>query len=231
MSAPPDMAAPQSMADRHARTLARLTELSLALAEDLQAAALAAEAPPEKANLAEAFHKVARATRQTIALEAKLARDAERAAAARRAADREARAGALQTRKAQVRAAVERQVFTQLQWREAEVWMADFDERLETEVLDDPFLDEPLEAQIDRLAAELGLKGEVVCDYVPRRLRRRLDSALDLDPPIDWREVDEEAAWDDEDDPDDPPDDAPDDDWPANGRLAPPMDLPSWETG
>ena len=67
--------------ERHGRVLARLTELGLALAERARAQALAAmdgEAPPV-AELGLTFHRISRSVRQSIALEAKLVRDAARA--------------------------------------------------------------------------------------------------------------------------------------------------------
>jgi hypothetical protein len=68
MSIPPDMA------ERHARVLARLTELGLALAERTFEAAEAAETPAERIEAVKAFHTISRSVRQSVALEAKLAR-------------------------------------------------------------------------------------------------------------------------------------------------------------
>src|SRR5215216_2740836 len=45
----------ETMAERHGRNLARIAELSLALAEDVQASALQAPQPEEKARLSVAF--------------------------------------------------------------------------------------------------------------------------------------------------------------------------------
>ncbi len=59
--------------DRHGRILAELAGLSLELARDLQARALAAESDLEAARLAAAFQGVARGLRQTLALELKVA--------------------------------------------------------------------------------------------------------------------------------------------------------------
>ncbi|TAJ72556.1 MAG: hypothetical protein EPO51_02160, partial [Phenylobacterium sp.] len=68
MSIPPDMA------ERHARVLARLTELGLALAERTFEEAEAAETPEQRVALVKAFHTISRSVRQTVALEARLAR-------------------------------------------------------------------------------------------------------------------------------------------------------------
>jgi hypothetical protein len=79
--------------DRHGRILAELAGLSLELARDLQARALAAETAQEAARLASAIRGVARGLRQTLALELRVAEfrrldaaDAE--LARRRAAER-----------------------------------------------------------------------------------------------------------------------------------------------
>lgn len=85
MSIPPDMA------DRHARVLTRLTEMGLALAERTFEDAQAAETPAERIEAVKAFHTVSRSVRQSVALEARLARQqAEDAAANARLAEREA---------------------------------------------------------------------------------------------------------------------------------------------
>jgi hypothetical protein len=176
------------MAERHGRTLARLAELSLALAEDVQAAALSASEPEEKARLSVAFSGVARACRQSMALEARFLRDRERA-------EREATAGKIETRKRQVRPNLERQIVCEIDTREVEAWLGDLDEQLESEALYDAFLDEPLEAHIARLSQGLGLTGEVKRNYTPRTLRRRHAFARDyrlLDLANDDDEADDE---------------------------------------
>jgi hypothetical protein len=68
MSIPPDMA------ERHARVLARLTELGLALAERTFEDAEAAETPADRIEAVKAFHTISRSVRQSVALEARLAR-------------------------------------------------------------------------------------------------------------------------------------------------------------
>ena len=145
------------MAERHGRILGRLSELGLALAEAAQERALCAETTPEVRDLTLAFHRAARSVRQTLALEAKLERDRRRqdreddALAVRRARD------AAQTRKARVRLAVERLVWTEADEDEAENLLADLDDRLEEAAYGDDFADQPIEALIERIAADLGL--------------------------------------------------------------------------
>jgi hypothetical protein len=163
----------ETMAERHGRMLARVGELSLALAEDVQAAAIATPEADEKAKLAVAFQRMARSVRQAIALEARLVRDQARdTREAAREADADG-ARAAETRKRQVRADVERQIYCEIDAREAADWLADLDERLEEEALYDGFLDEPVETHIARLAENLGLTGEAKHNYVPRACRPR----------------------------------------------------------
>ena len=146
------------MMERHARGLAELTELGLSLARDLHACALAEPDPKAKAETALAFHRVSRSVRQSMALEARLKRDLMRQ-------DQEARAEAVQaaetrvrTRKAQVRAAVERLIWTEAESDEdAERLIDDLSERLDEAALHQGFADDPVEMHIARLRAELGL--------------------------------------------------------------------------
>ena len=159
------------MAERHSRQLARYAERALALAEDVCDTALATPAPEQKARCAEAFHRLGQALRQSIAWEARLARDHARDLKAAETEATEVRTGAVRRRHDQVRAGVERQIYAELEPSEAAVWLADFVERLEIEVLDDKFLDEPLDDHIARLSETLGLTGETPHDYVPRACR------------------------------------------------------------
>lgn len=105
------------MTERHARMLGRLAELGMAVAEDMAARALAAETPEQAASLSAGFHRISRSVRQSLALEARLFRDARRQRdAAETAARAEAAASATRTRAAnlaEVRARVERLVWTE----------------------------------------------------------------------------------------------------------------------
>jgi len=167
------MTATEDMAERHARQLARYAELSLSLAEDVHASALAAEDPDQKARLANGFHKLGRAMRQSIALEARFVRDRVRD---QRAADLDAAEtarAAVKRRQDQVRADLERRIYCEIEPHDAPAWLADLEERLEEEALYDGFDDETVETHIERLAADLGLTGEVRRDYTPRSQRPR----------------------------------------------------------
>jgi hypothetical protein len=163
----------ESMAERHSRVLARVAELSLTLAEDAQAGALAASDPAEKKDLVAAFDRAAGQVCRAVAIEAKLERDQRRDARQARADAGVDKAARVETRKRQVRAQMERRIFSELDPRQGQIRLADFEERLEDEALYDRFTDEEVEAHIDRLCAELGLTGEAPHDYVPRTCRAR----------------------------------------------------------
>jgi hypothetical protein len=154
------------MAERHGRTLARLTELGLALAERAQEQALAAmdaEAPKAVADLSLTFHRTSRSVRQSIALEARLVRDAARAE--REMADEAERRRtaplrdpvAMVRRKAAVREAVEQIIWSEREGDEAEELLDLLETRLAPGGLDDDVYLEPLETHIARICADLGL--------------------------------------------------------------------------
>jgi hypothetical protein len=151
------------MAERHGRVLARLSELDLAQAEQLHVQALAAEDPKTSAELGLTFHRLARSVRQSIALEARLVRDAaraEREAALeaerlRKAAPRDS--VRILQRKAAVQAAVERIIWDEREGEEAETLVDLLEERLEIAALSDDFGLEALEAQVARVCADFGL--------------------------------------------------------------------------
>lgn len=148
------------MAERHGALLAQLAERGMALACALQERALAAETPAEMRDLALAFHRISRTVRQSLALEAKLARDGDRAAREARAEAERTGAAQAERRVAQVRAAVSRGIRDAYYGFDAENLEGELTERLEAEALDDRFLDEDLDAQIARLCADLGLAPE-----------------------------------------------------------------------
>ena len=145
------------MAERHGRILAELAELGLSLARDVHARAEAAETPEQTATLATAFHRLTRGVRQTLALEARLERDRVRA-------DREDHAEAVRAEKQrasrrydQVKAAVERLIWTEAEGEDAEQLLADLEDHLDAETLSDDFGQDPLDRHIAKLAKNLGL--------------------------------------------------------------------------
>ena len=171
------------MSERHTAILARLADVGERLAMKHAERALAADDPEVEAKATAAFHRAARSVRQCLALEAKLTRDAARAAredrddAVREAAARRDR------RRAQVRAAVARLIWTEAEdENEADLLEIELDDRLERELFPaDDEACEPIEAQVARLARELGVLSDdetaapgadpapVVGDWAPER--------------------------------------------------------------
>lgn len=144
------------MNERHGRTLAKLSELSLALAVDLQPRALAAEDTDEATELANAFQKVARGVRQTMALEAKLARDAQAAVREDKIEDERTRPLRTAQRVTAVRKAVERMIWTEVESDEdAEIGVEMLADRIDECALNDDFLDTTIEVQVERLKTEI----------------------------------------------------------------------------
>ena len=144
------------MMARNGRLLARFAEQAASLAEDLHACALAAETPEQKQALSLAFHRMGRALRQTLALEAKLRRAARREERLDEARADEITARRVAARKARVRGAVEALIWDEVEDDEQLDVFKRLDERLESEDLADP--DEPVEALIQRIAVEIGLQ-------------------------------------------------------------------------
>jgi len=147
-----------AMMERHARLLGRFAEQAASLAEDLHGCALTAESVEEKRAISIAFHRMGRALRQTIALEAKLAHDsrrAEREIAAEVVSLESARAS---RRKARIESTVTRVI-----WQEAEDedWvfarLGDLERFLAEDEAWDELPEDGVEAYIAKLCAELGL--------------------------------------------------------------------------
>ena len=154
------------MAERHGRILGRLSELGLALAERAQAqvlAAMDAEDPKAAAELALTFHRISRSVRQSVALEAKLVRDAARAERDAAAEAEHKRTAILRDpvamvrRKAAVQEAIEKIIWNEREGEEAEHLLDLLETRLTVGGFDDDFCLEPLETHIARLCADLGL--------------------------------------------------------------------------
>ncbi len=149
------------MAERHGRILARLSELGLAQAERLHDRAMAAEDPKTAADLGLTFHRVSRGIRQSIALEAKLVRDAARAereaTAATAAVQPRMSAVRIAQRKAAVQKAVEQIFFNEREPDEAE-WFAELlEDQLTIDALSDDFGLEPLDVHIARICADFDI--------------------------------------------------------------------------
>ena len=154
------------MAERHGRMLGRLAELGMSLAEGVHAqaaAALDAGDPKAVADFAMTFHRVSRSVRQSIALEARLVRDAARAEREGIAEAERQRTAILRDpvamvrRKAAVREAVEQIIWSEREGDEAEELLDLLETRLAPGGLDDDVYLEPLETHIARICADLGL--------------------------------------------------------------------------
>lgn len=153
------MSQPSEMAERHGRILARLSELGLSLAEATHERALAAETPKEAAELGLAFHRISRSVRQTLALEARLEREGQRELAEMRVQAARDQADAAERRKAQVRLAVEREIWDEYEdSEEIEDLLDGLAQRLDREAVAGGFAaTTSVEAHVERIRADLGL--------------------------------------------------------------------------
>ena len=177
-----------TLAEKRGRSeaiLGELAELGLMLARDLATQARACEEPGQQVGLVDAFHKTSRAVRLTLALDAKLDRDAAREARdaacdaetrARRADDAvrgaPAPATPADTRKGRVRNLMRRLVWNESEGDEDELdsLMDDLDARLHEAALAADFETLPVEAVARRIAADMGLSSEIVlslCEAPP----------------------------------------------------------------
>ena len=159
------------MMQRHAALLARFAGQAASLAEDLHACALSAETREEKQAYGLAFHRMGRALRQTLALEAKLRKDAAREARGAEEHQAARKAEAVSSRRNAVKAEVTRLIWTEAE-RDTEArdhLELDLEERLFLEAAAETFLDQPIETVIERLASELGLSPPLEApSYRPR---------------------------------------------------------------
>jgi len=175
--------------DKQARAeaiLGELAELGLVLARELAAQARACEEPADAERLAQAFNKTSRAVRLTLALDAKLTRDAARLAHEAAEADRQAERDAqeeVRRRESAARQArcdappspVERHkqrvagLLNRLLWNESEgeaeafdVLTEDLGARLDEAALCEGFLEVPVETLAQGVAADMGLSETLV---------------------------------------------------------------------
>jgi hypothetical protein len=147
--------------ERHLRGLAELGEIGMELARLVRRQAVEqAAANPDGAvdeSLGLAFTRIARAVRQTFALEARLAEDrrtAQAEVAARRAAETRLH---VERRKTKVRTAVERVLDAEAEGSDAENLFYDLTERLETDYDDADFADRPIGELVARICRDLGV--------------------------------------------------------------------------
>jgi hypothetical protein len=152
------MASTADIAREQEEGLALLFQRGLELALKIQEDAMAAETADERARLAVAFHRIGRGVRQTAALRTRLAGDARRA-------EREGQTEVIRLderrltrRKAQVKATVERLIWTEAESEDAaEALLDHFDTLLGEDDLYGRLAEGEVETHIARLSAELGL--------------------------------------------------------------------------
>ena len=186
---------------RHLRLLAELAEIGMELARDVRRQALEPDAgrmdaaagsaggrgarAEARADLGLVFARIARAVRQTVALEARLASDAKEqaqrgiAAEASRAAMQRARG---RQQKARVRRVVEEAIASEATGHEAENMRFDLDERLEDPDIEAELGWRPIGVIVAAICADLGIAAdlsgfsdaELGFDIPPVRPQRRL---------------------------------------------------------
>lgn len=209
------MAELSDIAERHARILARLSELGLELAEQAAADARAGETPQARAEAIRAFHSVSRSVRQTVVLEARLTArrelvEREARAVARELAFFDTPAGgrgpgaepfslALAVRRQEItRAAVQRVILAEDEredWREKLFGL--LEERLAYDADSPLFHKECLDTQIAVICDQLGLSSEAAYNW--RDLPGPAVAEADFDPrPEDYADGADDEFDDDE---------------------------------
>ncbi len=145
------------MTQRHAAILAEVAEICLESVRDLAVRQKDADDPEQAALLAGALHKVSRSLRQTLALEARLVREAQRALREDRDDAVKQRTFQTQVRRAKVKSALNQLVWNEYEGDEAEAWEMAVGECLDDEELVDSFTTEPLDTQVERIRKSIGL--------------------------------------------------------------------------
>jgi hypothetical protein len=159
------------MAERHARVLAELSELGLGLARAAASDAASAETPEDRGRAALVFHRVSRSIRQSLALEAKLAREAQSEARVEAVRAANAERDRVRHREGQIRDGVEALIWREIEGMDAEEEEA-FDEDIEAatgaEASSDTFFTDNLADQVGRVLTRLGFRASD--DGVVRRI-------------------------------------------------------------
>ncbi|MFC3070085.1 hypothetical protein [Phenylobacterium soli] len=145
------------MADRHREALQELTRMGLELARDLHEAALSAATLEDKDRAAAAFHRISRSVRQSMALESRFEREAQRKAIEAERAASAARVTTLVHRQAEAVSAIERLVWTEYEGAEPESLFTEIGERLEHDDYQQALLTQPTDLIVRRLAEEFGI--------------------------------------------------------------------------
>ncbi|TAJ69882.1 MAG: hypothetical protein EPO51_20360 [Phenylobacterium sp.] len=153
------MSTADDTSERHGAVLAELAEIGMVIARSLRDEVEAAETPEAKARAVAAFPKIARAVRQTLALETRFRRDAAKDAVEEHERVNREMVSHVRRRKAQVRMWMQRAICEETpdDIEIAEERLYDLYERLDDEVLDEDFALAPFRAVITHLHRELGL--------------------------------------------------------------------------
>jgi hypothetical protein len=148
----------EDMAARQGGMLAELAELTLDAARILHGRLGEAQTPAEARDLGLAFQRVSRSLRQTLMLEARLAKDRRAAEREDEAAGARAREDQVQTRKFKVRQAVSREVLDACEdEEEAEPLLEELEACLDDYVRGHDFEASSLEELVAILCRDLGL--------------------------------------------------------------------------
>jgi hypothetical protein len=166
-------------AERQSAMLGELAELGLSLARDLQRRALEAEAPEQAASLADAFHRVARSVRQSLALEARLGREAKRDAEDDRIVSEGEHRAAVQRRKAVLTEALERIVWTECEADEAEDRSRYLGIYIESEVGRAGFAEDTVEALVRRICQAMDLRHDLFADLPLAEICREAEAEVE----------------------------------------------------
>jgi hypothetical protein len=156
------------MTARHAAALARVDEMAERLAQKHADRALETDDPRIEASATAAFQKATRVMRQSMALEAKLIRDAEQGVREARNRAEWADLSATHDRRRQIGATIERLIRNDPGTSgDAEHLCNELDDLLDIEELTETFLTEDLTVQVTRLCKDLGLKGFEILAVLP----------------------------------------------------------------
>jgi hypothetical protein len=175
----------QAMTERHAAALARVAEVAERLAMKHADRALETDDPKIEATATAAFQKATRVMRQSMALEAKLMRDAANEGREAKHRAEWANVSATYDRRRQLETTIEHLIRNDAGiGGDAEHLCDELDDLLDLEELTETFLTEDLATQVTRLCTTLGLKGIEVLAVLP--------TGEPLPPPLrqQWREGD-----------------------------------------
>jgi hypothetical protein len=168
------MSIDEDRAGRQDRLLDEMADLGMSFARKLEARVELVTSVDEAQALARAFDRVTRSARLAIALQNKLARDRLEIGKLDRAAAHKA----VERRKAQVTAVLDREIFTDEADQDTADTLAErLTERLDAEALFDDFLNGPLDRVIARIRKDLGLP-----DPVPPPGRSPIEGEVDRAP-------------------------------------------------